>query len=118
MRKKTLNCFFDNLMWYLIYLMPLIIFVFYNINSGTLTSLGSIFDSIGLNILTDNVVLTTLSDVFGTGGVVPIFTNSDILIYMSYFICVYLVHICVDVLLFIPRLGHKWLNEFTSGGKD
>ncbi|MBQ4541306.1 MAG: hypothetical protein IJA23_00480, partial [Clostridia bacterium] len=80
--------------------------------------LSDCFSAIGLGVLTDNIVLTTLTSLFGFGGVLPLFLTNDILIYFTYFISVYIIHLCVDFVLFIPRLSHKWLKEFTSGGAD
>lgn len=118
MRKKTINCLYDNSMWYCIYLLPLALFVGVSIKTGQFVSLASCFESVGLSILTDNIILTTLSSLFGTGGVLPLFASPDILIYFTYFVSVYLMHLCVDFLLFIPRLSHKWLKSFTSGGAE
>ena len=118
MRKKTINYFYDNAMWYVIYLLPLVLFIGFSIKTGQFSTLEACFNSIGLNVFTDNVVLVSLTDIFGVGGVLPLFTSPDILIYFTYFVSVYLMHLCVDFLLFIPRMAHKWLKSFTSGGAD
>ena len=116
MRKRNLNCLFDNIMWYLIYLLPLFAFLFMLIRTGTIMPLADCMSTFGLGVLTDNFVLDALNKLFGVGGVVPLFANTDILLYLSYFICVYLAHLAVDVLLFIPRYAHKLMSAF--GGKD
>lgn len=118
MRKRTMNNLFENLMWYLIYLMPLLLWVGVSVRVGHFCSLANTFDVIGLNILTDNVILGTFIQIFGVGGVIPLFVSSDILIYVSYFVSVYLIHLLVDFLLFIPKISHKWLSSLTSGGSD
>lgn len=105
-------------MWYCLYLLPVAIFVGVSIKTGQFSTLEACFNSIGLNVLTDNIVLTTLYDLFGAGGVLPLFSSPDMLIYFAYFVSVYLMHLCVDFILFIPRLCHKWLKEFTSGGAE
>ena len=116
MRKKTLKCLFDNVMWYLIYLLPLILMVIYWCKTGAITMAGAMTDA-GLDVINTNPVYTSLYGIFGTGGVFPIFTQPDILIYFSYFVCVYIVHLAVDFLLFIPRLCHKWMSAF-GGDND
>lgn len=116
MRKRNINCIFDNIMWYLIYLLPIFAFLFVLIRTGTLMPLSDCMSTFGLDILTNNFVYTALSGLFGSSGVVPLFTSPDLLLYLSYFICVYLAHLAVDVLLFIPRYSHKLMSAF--GGKD
>ena len=115
MRKKTIEYFFDNIMWYLIYMLPLFILLFFVVRSGELITFSALFDSLGLSFLNDNLILITLTDMFGSGGILPLFQSNDILIYMSYFVCVFIIHLFVDFLVFIPRLAHKWLNRFYGG---
>ena len=117
MRKKTMNNFFDNLMWYMIYLLPLVLFVLVSFRIGQFTSLSNCFDLIGLNV-SNSFIYQTFNDLFGANGVVNLFNNTDILLYFTYFVSVYVCHLAVDFLLFIPRLSHKWLKSFTSGGAD
>lgn len=118
MRKKTINHLFDNGMWYIIYLLPLLLFVGVSVRLGQFTTLQACFESVGLNVINNSIIFDTLSSLFGVNGLVPLFQNTDILIYFTYFVSVYLIHLCVDFLLFIPRLSHKWLKSFTSGGAD
>lgn len=118
MRKKTINHLFDNAMWYIVYLLPLILFIGVSVRTGVFSSLADAFSLVGLNVLQDSLIYTTLSSIFGVGGILPLFASTDILLYFTYFVSVYLIHLCVDFLLFIPRLSHKWLKSFTSGGAD
>lgn len=112
MRKKTINNFFDNVMWYLVYMLPLVCFVILLFKTGHSFGLAECITSCGLGILTDNVVYTALNSIFGSGGVFPLFMSSDILLYFSYFICVWICHIAVDVLLFLVRYAHKLMDNF------
>lgn len=111
MRKKTLNCLFDNVLWYLVYLLPLIAFGILLVNNSSITLSGAM-SSVGLGILTNNVVFTSLNSIFGSGGVLPLFVSTDILLYFSYFICCWLCHIAVDVLLFLVRWAHSLMSSF------
>lgn len=115
MREKTQKNLFDNLMWYLIYLLPLIVWLVVSSTSGEIVSLSSAMSSMGLEIFSTNQVFTTLSQIFATNGILPLFANVDIILYMSYFISVFLIHLFVDFVLFIPRLAHKWLNKLYGG---
>lgn len=112
--KDIVGHIFDNLMWYLIYLMPLILLGIYSCKTG-ITDLSTIMHMAGLDIVADNVVLTTITAVFGTGGVLPIFQQPSLLIYLSYFICVNLIHLIVDILLWIVRACHRLVNHGFGG---
>lgn len=111
MRKKTISHLLDSVMWYLIYILPLIAFGILLVNNSAVT-LSSAMTSVGLGILTDNVVFTALSGIFGAGGVLPLFASADILLYFSYFVCVWICHLAVDVLLFLVRYAHKLMSSF------
>lgn len=115
MRKKTMNNLFDNIMWYLIYMLPLFCFLFLLIRTGSVQTLSTCMSSLGLGVLETSDITTTLTSIFGVGGIVPLFANTDIILYMSYFVCVFVLHLAVDFLLFIPRLAHKWLNKLCGG---
>ena len=67
---------------------------------------------IGFGFATDNIVVNSLEEIFGANGVMPIFSTDTPFIIFAWFICVFLIHLVVDFLLFLPRLAHKWMNEF------
>ena len=117
MRKKTLNELFDNLFWYGVYLLPILCMLFVTFNTGTFTSLSSALTGCGLGILTNNPIFDTITQIFGSSGILPFFQNADILIYVSYFVSVFILHLLVDFILFIPRLCHKWMKSL-YGGND
>ena len=115
MREKTQKNLFDNVMWYILYLMPILIWGLVSYQSGQITSLSNAMSSMGLEIFETNQIYTSLSSIFATTGILPLFTNPDIILYMSYFISVFLIHLFVDFILFIPRIAHKWLNKLYGG---
>lgn len=115
MRKRTQNYFFNNLLWYLIYLLPLLCFIIILFTSGDIVSLSTCMSEIGLDVLLSSDITNSLIGIFGGSGSIPLFANNDIIIYCSYFVSVYLLHLLVDFLLFIPRLTHDWLNKFYGG---
>lgn len=113
-KRDAIGHFFDNFMWYTIYLLPLVLLFVYWCKTGVCT-LADTMDWSGLGFVTDNIVFTSLNDIFGVGGVFPIFTNTSFLIYLSYFICVVIVHLCVDIILYIVRLCHNIVNHGLGG---
>lgn len=116
MRKRTLSNFFDNTLWYLIYLFPLIAYLFLMLSmpsQGTsVIDLSTFFNNLGLGFITNNIILDGLRGLFGVNGILPLFSTDSALYFMVWFICAFLVHLAVDFLLFIPRLAHKWLSVF------
>ena len=76
------------------------------------TSFKTFFDDLGFTFATDNIITNCLSEYFGADGILPLFANDTPFILFSWFICVFVIHLVVDFLLFIPRLAHKWMNEF------
>lgn len=115
MRKKTIKELFDNVFWYAVYILPLILLALYWFKTGSISLVNCMNDA-GLGILTNNPIYTSLADIFGANGVLPLFASADLICFGSYFISCFILHLLVDFILFIPRLCHKWLNEF--GGND
>ena len=117
MRKKTIKYLFDNVLWYMIYLLPLIFALIHWSTIGVL-DLSSIFALGGFSLVADNFVFVCLNSIFGAGGVVPLFAGSGLLMYLSYFIICWLLHLAVDVLLFIVRWSHSMIDGFLGGRND
>ena len=131
MRKKTVTHVADTIFWYLLYFLPIIISIvsvfaysgdwfgiWYEVdgdfaNLPFLGTLHAILNAFGFN--NDGLIYNTLFDIFGTDGLFGVVNlSSPILFYFQYFVTVYLIHLCVDFIIFIPRLAHKWLNKFTK----
>ena len=74
----------------------------------------SFINRLGFEFATDNVIVNTLHDLFGSEGVLPLFHGREVFIIFSWYICVFLCHLAVDVLLFIPAFAHKWMKEFVG----
>lgn len=115
MRKSNCLCFFDIILWFLIYSLPLLVILFCSFK-GDIVSISSAFSSLGLNVVSDNIVYTALVDLFGSSGVLPLIADNGILLYFSYFIICNIVHLAIDVLLFIVRLSHEFLENGLNGG--
>lgn len=117
MRKRTVNFCFDKFFWYAVYMLPLILYVIYLLKGGyeAIPSLSTAMSSFGLNVLETSDLYVALNNVFGSGGVVPTFVSGDILLFMTYFISTFLLHLMVDFVLFIPRIAMKWLDKLYGG---
>lgn len=114
MRKKTIKFLFENILWYFIYLLPLFFACIHWSKFGCL-NFAEILSAGGFDVLSANIVYSCLSDLFGSTGIFPMFTFNGILMYMSYFISVSIIHLAVDTLLFIVRIAQSWLDGFVGG---
>lgn len=118
MRKRTVNHLADTLFWYLIYFLPVLAYLTYLIaepsNGTTIISFNECFENIGLGFTTNNIIVNTLKDIFGTNGVLPIFSTNTPFEIFGWFICTYITHLAVDFILFIPRICHKYMERFTQ----
>lgn len=120
MRKRTIANIVDSAFWFLVAILPLALYLItclsYKLQSSTdtLTAFLPFMKSLGL--VDSGLIYKSLSDLFGTGGILPLFSaeNNAILVFLSYFVSVEIVHLAVDFLLFIPRIGHKYMNTFTQ----
>lgn len=114
MRKRTINYFAETIFWNVLYFIPVICYLILLFKGG-ISTFGSVFETIGLNIATNSTAYTSLASIFGTDGILPLFENTDILVFLTYYINVFIAHIFVDFILFIPKIAKKWMNKFTQG---
>lgn len=131
MRKRNVEHTCKTLFWWFIYLLPLLLFVvatfkylgsevwwswFLDVD-GDFTSVPFMIDFLDLMtyfIGEGNVIHSALIDVCSFMAIrVNNHYSYALLLYLSYFISMFIVHLFVDFLLFIPRLAHKWMSAFT-----
>lgn len=120
--KKTGNTRFayrlDKVFWLLILLFPIVSWCLYlfsfNGYGDATSSLVSFWTWLNNQILgsgvSNNVIYVTLNNIFGPSGIFPSF-GPALLLFMTYAINVEIIHVCIDVVIFIPRLAHKWISK-------
>lgn len=115
MRKDTIKYISNSLIWVLLALMPLLLMLIYNIHNTNL-DLSTFITIFGNN---NNVVYSTLNDIFGLDGTFPI-ASDNLIIYCSYLCCLTFLQIVVNVLLFIPKIALKWIEKVVTkiGGNN
>lgn len=119
MRKKNLEFTLDNVMWFIIYTLPIILIIF----STRLESLSAIEQFIidsdfANNAFASSYLYGILDSVVGDFGIFPLLSGAwgqFLMSYLCYFISMIIVHLFVDFVVFIPRLSHKWLNKLFGG---
>lgn len=120
MRKRTIANLVDSFFWLLVAILPIVLYLItclsYKLQSSTDTLTAFLPFMKNLGLMDSGIIYKSLSDLFGTGGILPLFSadNNAILVFLSYFVSVEIVHLAVDFLLFIPRLAHKYMNTFTQ----
>lgn len=125
MRTKKINDRFgrkmDKIFWFLISMAPLICYFCFLINSfgdfqtvDSYWGFGSFMRNIfGISPDAPNPFFSVLYNLFGSSSSpFPIFTvNGGLLHFFSYLCVVEVAHVCFDVIVFIPRLAHKWISK-------
>ena len=120
MRKRTIANLVDSAFWFLVSILPLALYLItclsYKLQSSTDTLTAFLPFMKNLGLMDSGIIYNSLSDLFGSSGILPLFSvdNNAILVFLSYFVSVEIVHLAVDFLLFIPRIGHKYMNTFTQ----
>lgn len=116
MRRRNFSHALDSIFWYIIYALP---FLWYGLSflSATYTpvGLGDFFNFVGFDI-SSSITFTTLAEIFGASGILPLFDNPVVIQIFAWFINCLIIHLAVDFLLFIPRLAHKFIGKITDTG--
>lgn len=129
MRKRTINHILDKIFWYTLYLLPIIVFIICLLSSKSVTG-SSEFEYVQaldlevamaqtwevlVPIVEDSAVSTTIESMASYFnleswlGVDSFFNN-----FFTYYIYIIIFHLVVDILLFIPKLSHKWIGGFIN----
>lgn len=120
--KKTSNTRFayklDKLFWFLITLLPIILYTVYLFANRSGTFLGfekflqSIFNYDYPTGLSANPIFKVLFALFSFSDTsVFAFLPYSLLYLLTYMASVEVIHVCFDVIVFIPRLAHKWISK-------
>ena len=118
--KRTTSRFafkLDKLFWFFIQIFPLFCYAVFCIAGArgenvVLPTFNSFLLKVGINYQSGNVFYTVLAQLFGAGGVFPLFADSGgIVLYLTYVLTMEVLHVCFEVMVFIPRLAHKWISK-------
>lgn len=120
MRKRTIANLVDSFFWLLVAILPIVLYLItcfsYKLTNATESVVAFLPFMKSIGLVDSGLIYKSLSDLFGSSGILPLFSaeNNAILVFLSYFVSVEIVHLAVDFLLFIPRLAHKYMNTFTQ----
>ena len=121
MRKRNIVKVADTIFWYALYFLPVLFGLITLLNGSDSfwasmqeRSLFDIMDrffvefGMGFTVIYES--LSSLSNVISVDWA----GNECILYFFSWFVSMYILHLFVDFILFIPRIAHKWMKDCTE----
>lgn len=121
--KKTGNTRFsyklDKIFWFVLSLFPLFswliyLFSFSDYANFPLTFYDWLEQTFGfMGQIQNSAIYSTLYQIFSITSVTSLFPalSTSLLAFFTYLITVEIVHVIYDVIIFIPRLAHKWISK-------
>ena len=112
----------DKWFWFILAILPIIYFILCNfglsISGNELKSFGNVL-LIDFGLISDGGILyESLLSIFGPYGMLRVFgfVNLGVIYYLVYFCYVQVIHVFVDVIVFIPRFAHKIMSKAINFG--
>lgn len=119
MRKRNFLYYIDTIFWWVVYSLPVIILIIASTRhfSAVVTN-PNVFGAL-FAVLENSPIHACLTGFFGTAGVLPLW-DSDSVIFLcaTWFCSAILIHIVVDIIVFLPRIFHNFIDFLTKRGKD
>lgn len=117
--KTTKNRFsykLDKIFWWIVALAPLFCYFLYvpfkSISGDPVSVAGFLLDNfLSYTVFGNNPIWVAFYRIFSKDGVFPLFGDERAMYIFFWFISVELVHLFFDVIVFIPRLAHKWISK-------
>lgn len=121
--KKSCNTRFsyklDKVFWFVVSFFPLFswlvyLFSFSSYTATPLTFFAWLDQNFGfMGQITNSVIYSTLYQIFSITSVDSLFPvlSTSFIAFFTYLITVEIVHVIYDVIVFIPRLAHKWISK-------
>lgn len=109
----------DKIFWFIISFFPLFswllyLFSFSGYSGSPLTFFAWLEQNFGfLGQISNSVIYSILYQIFSITSVSSLFPalSTSLMAFFTYLITVEIVHVIYDVIVFIPRLAHKWISK-------
>lgn len=109
----------DKIFWFVISFFPLFswliyLFSFSSYTASPLTFFAWIDQNFGfMGQVQNSVIYSTLYQIFTITSADSLFPalSTSLLAFFTYLVTVEIVHVVYDVIVFIPRLAHKWISK-------
>lgn len=120
--KKTTSRFafkLDKIFWFVISFFPLFswliyLFSFSSYTASPLTFFAWLDQNFGfMGQIHESVIYSTLYQIFSITSVDSLFPvlSTSLIAFFTYLVTVEIIHVVYDVIVFIPRLAHKWISK-------
>lgn len=120
--KKTTSRFafkLDKIFWFFISFLPLLswliyLFSFSSYTVSPLTFYAWLEQNFGfMGQIQESVIFSTFYQLFSITSVDSLFPvlSTSLMAFFTYLVTVEIVHVVYDVIVFIPRLAHKWISK-------
>lgn len=111
MRKNKISFIYDLLYYAFFMIMPILAYLI-SCHHNTGITLIDFFTEFGID--NTNVIYTAFVQMFSsTSGYLPLISDTSTLFYMfTYMFIVVIMHLVFDILAFIPKLAHHYLNYY------
>jgi hypothetical protein len=109
----------DKIFWFVISFFPLFswliyLFSFTSYTASPLTFFAWLEQNFGfLGNVSGSVIYSTIYRIFSITSVESLFPalSTSLMAFFTYLVTVEIVHVLYDVIVFIPRLAHKWISK-------
>lgn len=109
----------DKIFWFVISFFPLFSWLIYLFSFSSYTELPLTFyawldQCFGfMGQVQKSVIYSTLYQIFSITSVDSLFPvlSTSLMAFFTYLVTVEVVHVVYDVIIFIPRLAHKWISK-------
>ena len=109
----------DKIFWFVVSFFPLFswlvyLFSFSGYAASPLTFYAWLEQNFGfMNQIQNSVIYSTLYQIFSITSVSSLFPvlSTSLMAFFTYLITVEIIHVIYDVIVFIPRLAHKWISK-------
>ena len=109
----------DKIFWFVVSFFPLFswllyLFSFSSYTASPLTFYAWLEQNFGfMQEISRGVIYSTLYQIFSITSVTSLFPalSTSLLAFFAYLVTVEIVHVLYDVIVFIPRLAHKWISK-------
>lgn len=120
--KKTTSRFafkLDKIFWFVVSFFPLFSWLIYLLSFSSYTASPLTFfawldQNFGfMGQVQKSVIYSTLYQIFSITSVDSLFPvlSTSLIAFFTYLVTVEIVHVVYDVIVFIPRLAHKWISK-------
>lgn len=109
----------DKIFWFIISFFPLFSWLLYLFSFSSYTASPLTFyawleqNFAFMGQISNSIIYSTLYQIFSITSVTSLFPvlSTSLMAFFTYLITVEIVHVLYDVMVFIPRLAHKWISK-------